>query len=680
VYDNAPVKFKLAAEVRKELDLTLLDECRMAVQKASDRDADLLRWFDMVHGVASTTGKQPWIGSCMIEDGLIAEQAVQIEAPMKAMLSRPLAQIEAMTPDGKEKAEKTELWLNHVLKKEKYAPTYGGFISNGVRYPTAVLYCGWQTKMRQERSVMYWDGESTDELTGEKLLLPEPLDPEVEYEEIPVINMVPENGTGAEYRVVNLDDFYPFPADTPSMKKALAVYERVSLSESELLDGIDEAGYDKDAVMRILKFGAGSDIELDNEVKERRDSWNGVQENGSGRNESGYFECFIRYGKLPKLWKDDKPQLPKEYWRDMFYAVICPAAGIVFHLEITKLPRYPYFDGWMMQEPGSFYGNCLCTMLENDQAELTHFRRSMANEMDLEIHTPTIMYGGAWELNKSYKRYPGAVIKAENQGDIAMLEQKPSAMWGVPLYQMTLQRAQAKAQAQGIGELGVKVRKQVEVQNVVGEADQKTSMFQTNLFRPCAEIFEFRVWLELTYNPNFSLTLAGQPKVSQPPQLPQGMPMLPGTHPLPQSAPQVETTVEITAEDLQGEFEFNVAGTDQNSSQEARIQRDQATGAILQRYEQVYMGVTSGQIPPQIGGWEWHFARTALMNIGERTPETLIGDAPPQPPMLDPMTGLPMQPGMTGGQPGGMPQTGGVQSLGQLSKNGISPHNPVPSQ
>lgn len=639
-YDS-PLKLKLDKSVREKCERYILDSVRQAVAGSSIRDEDLLRWRDNLHGIPSSYGEAAWPNACRIEDGLIQEQRAQMVAQVMAAANRyPLVTVDGIDDVSRENAAHLETYLSQSMKRSGFPDAFYGYADEATCYPAGVLYVGWKENIEKKREVRYWDGASYDEEGNEVLLMPQERDAEMEYETVPVLTVSPEAGTH-EFRAIPLIDFYMYPPDTPSLAQSLACMERRYYTDNELINGIQEYAFDEEKVFDTIRRGAkGYGSETDNEGRERRGDLYGTE---AGEGLAAPFECFVWYGYLPKLWEGERSELPRYLWNDLFCAVVCPSCNVVFKLDFAPdTDEYPFLMGSIHPESNSPYGMGVCLLLETEQEEATHYRRLAANCADLVAAPVTIMADSAWELNKAHSIYPGAILREETPGSIRPYEM-PAAptVIATQMLDYTLQRAQRKTAAQGYGQVNPKQPLVAEMEGVMAATDAKFNFYQANVFAILPAVAKRMVKLTLQYAPDFSVQLQGEGE-----------------------------EVTLTAEQLAGKYEYNVAQLDQNASEAAKVQRDIAIAQLQDGFFK-FLIETIGTPLAAFLEHKWRQTRDALSHLSVRKPEDYIGPKPPpggipppMPPPVDPMALMSqMIPGMGGG--------GGGKQNGAAGGNGV---------
>lgn len=614
------LKLNLSEDYLSKCHIYLIQAAYQAQLAVSDRDRDLAFYDDLLEMRGSRVMRGPWKGSCQLEDPLIREQHTQLHSKLSPPLQRDLlVQVDAEDPADDDSAKKVESWLEFAWKEEGFPDTYDQFISNGLRDPAAILYTGWQQEYKQERGVAYWDGRTTDDFGNKFLVPPEGRDEGTEYQEIPTIKEQVESQK-AVYEVLDLADVYIYPPKQQNIDKAQGVFVRRLLSECELLDGIEEYGYDKDAVMDLIKMGPtfafdgignvntnnGSGYDTDNRnasnrsytdtlggnsKSERLDRIEGINNTSITNREDGLYECREYWGYLPKLRDGEGEALLPDYlFRDRVRSMFCPVHNINFLLDFAPDQECPFFHTSMIPKPGRFLGTGLVQFLQTGGLAATFLLRYTLDNAELQMTQAFVMPLQDAADNKEFRLYPGAKFIESMPNAIRSLVMPQTAEGGLGMLQFILGRFKSLVAAEGIGEMQSKVRRNPEMQNILQTADAKYGLYGYFLYRPLALIAARRVALELKHNPDFATTIntAGG-------------------------------KITITADDLRKKFRFSAIQISADENPETRAGRNAQMIALQQTYFQAV------QVFPQWAVELWHGARQALLGMDARNPAAWIG-------------------------------------------------------
>lgn len=619
---HGPLELDLSKDYREQCDRYLADASDDAEQAVSERDRDLAFIDDMLEMRGAVKMRGPWRDSCQLEDPLVREQHTQLNAKLAPPLQRDLlVQIDSVDPKDAESAKKTESWLEFQWNEEHFPHTYGEFVYNGLKDPVAVLSVSWQQEYKQERGVEYWDGVSTDDFGRPHRVPADGRDEGVHYEEVPTLQEAVESQK-AIYEVHDVADVYIHPPNQQVLEKAQGIFIRRMYSECELLDGIEEYGYDKKSVMELIRMGPTMvdgatgvtnrnsvilldtndyiermGIDTDDRVtpnmskRDRQDRIEGID--STVRNiEDGLYECREYWGYLPKLRDSEgNSLLPEHLYRDRVRALFCPSYNIVFLLDFAPDQELPFFHASMIPKPGRFLGTGMVQLMQAGGLAATYLTRWMLDCMQMKMTPAHVMPEQDYLDNGAFSLYPGAKFTESQVGAIRPLGVGGEPQLGLEGLEYILHRFQSLSSAEGIGELGNKVRRNPEMQNVLQTADAKYGLYGYNLFTPLAAIAARRIALELKYNPNFESTIMTK-----------------------------NGEVTVTADDLRKKFRFSAIQISSDSNPETRAGRTQQKLSI----QATYFGGTK-----QYPEWAleiWHGARQALLDMDERNPASWIGE------------------------------------------------------
>lgn len=651
-------QLKLSARYREQMETILLSNVEDAIAASSTRDDDLADSDDLLEGREIGGLPMPWDGACDLMDVLPREQHTTLLANLMFGLYREkLAMVAATDAAQKDGAAKTETFIADRWAVEGYAEAYAMKLSNMLRDKAGVLYGGYCERKQTKRVHRYaeFDTEAEwfrywNEETGapDDLIEPEDRAEGKSYAMLPAT--IEERHQGAEYRAVDLGDFYLFPANARSIEAATLTLERMLLSVDDLIEGITRYGYDKAAVEEMIRLGpthlsaAQNFREVTNngsETKSEREDAIGGVTGATQHSENGVYECFLGFGRLPKIFDaEGQSLLPKDLWAQECTFMICPGNSIVFRVDASPYPWKPYTMQSLYPKNGRAYGSGMMDVLAPLAREATYWTRQTFNSIEQEMMPERVMTDEAWERNRNRELWPGKVWREQQPGQIRFLDKGSNSLMGMQPLADVRNRANTLFAAQGAGELQTKVRKNAEIMDTMQKADAKAQLYTFWAFRDIAEDARRRVEMELIFNPDY----AGQVNTS-------------------------DGEVQITANDLRGSYRYTVAQVDADSSPQAQQQK-KATMLTIQ-------GAFFANLLkfPMFTEQIWNGARQALLDF-DREPEKLIGTLEEakkfaQSAMAPAPTpgGLPLP--STGGLPGGM--SGGLPGM-----NGGMPLPPIP--
>lgn len=646
-------ELKLSEDVRDRVDRILVRRNQDAVAGASQRDDDLALFDDQLYGRMVPTN-QPWPGSAILNDPLTMEAFLQLVALFMEALSREVPwTVEAVNSADADKATLQEEFLTDIFARDNLVDIAYGISYNAAgRDDTAILYVGWQQRIRPVRTKMYRDVDQDED--DDTLLHPDERNPDALYDEVMTQTDEVEH-EGCEYRVVPLSDFYLYDPTAKTIAGAQGCCERMFLTEDQLLDGVEDNGWDEDKVMELIKAGPTTSLSMNNDYRDRQNTYDGITSNVSEPSD-GLYEVFLWFGRLPKLRDSDGvSDLPEMYHSEDAMAMICPDRNIVFHLTLSPYKDRPYIPFSMLPKADRFLGTGGCRLLAPLQDEANALLQTLLDSINIKM-VPAFKTSLDWLANYGdrFQFGPGANIPVENDNDFVPIEAGGDVGLGLEVQGEIVNRGKGMVAAQGYGELQHKVRKNGEMQNVLQAADSKFSFFLSNLVRGWKEL-GCRI-LSLyqqfaTEGSEWSFSRHGEAKT-------------------------------ISTEDLRGQFRVSATATANTATPEMRLAIQQHKIQAAVQYYQLIQ-----QVPPQFAPLVWNAFRKLFLDLGERNPEEYIGPEPvPQaqgalnvPAIVQALVaqGMPEQQALAIVQ-----QQNGVQNpqMGGQVPQGVPPGLPVPAQ
>ncbi len=196
-------------------------------------------------------GDTRWRGACILNDPASREADLELLALLtQAQRKDPKWQVIANNPDDDENATLQEMWLTNKSAEYKLNEHLYNVDYNALRDPCGIMYVGWRQTVKNVRKRMYRDSEFPDL----PLVEGHQREEDREYEEAIVQHPQVEH-QGCEFRTPDLADVYLYPADAQDIKTAIGIGERMLLTEDQLLDGIEDYGYDEEAVEELIRMG-----------------------------------------------------------------------------------------------------------------------------------------------------------------------------------------------------------------------------------------------------------------------------------------------------------------------------------------------------------------------------------------------------------------------------------------
>lgn len=621
---------RLDPETRAAVSESLLRACALARDDASERDDELLDFDDQSNArpLAGDMNRQK--GLSTLVDPITQELLTTNTAQMaQATRSDKWVMVKSADPQREAAARVQEYWLSAKSAQYGLAGHFMDLAYNAGRDPAAILFTGWKQKIEEKPKRMF--RRYDDGLDYE---LP-PSESSADYE---VVRRLETSVTdeGFDFRVVDLADFYLYPASSPTIDRAQLVFERQLLTEDELLAGIDAYGWDRREVFALIKNGPVT-AEGDT-YRQNRDDWDGTLNSAPL-----YYECFLAFGKMPLL-RDSEGDLlvPEETIGRELMAMLCPNAGSVFYLNYSPLPFRPYLSFNLLRIPNRFLGHSICSLTWQLQAEMTANLRFALDSMNYQV-SPVLKVSERWmQRYTQFRVYPGAQLPwAESKDEIEPLLFPPTNQYAFQAQQYLEGRAKSLVSAQGYGDLSPKVRKAAEIQNVMAAVQTKFALFVQTFQQSFPELARRMIVLWSWFKFGESDTFAAGPEVMQ-----------------------------ITGEDLEGQFIYLPTGSSQAATPEQRAAIAEKRLALVRSSPLYQMKLAAGDM-----GIEYRLLTDTLSAYDTPNPEALIGPPPPPPQPMG--LGLPGMPGMGGpamngglpmaamnGAPGGAAQQGGIPHAG----------------
>lgn len=618
---ETPYKLELDEETREQLEIALCVRVTEAVTAAADRNSQLRIWRDQLEGFGVTAQNQQWANACDLTDPLSMEAFLTISSQLVGAMHRdPKVAVEAFSKDDEDSARVLESWLSMVGAQSQVDGRIYDLAYNACVDPAVVGYVGWSQKTRTKREVGYKgkDGRVVSEEARE--------DTE-EYEEVPVGEEVIEESY--DIRAVDLCDFYLFPATVESVDDATAVMERMYLTAEALWDGVRDFGYNKEAVEELTAMGPSGSVSDDRQAMADID---GLQEE---QGPSGIYEVYTCYTRLPRQLPGGQEDMPEHLLQDDFLVVCVPDRQIVLKIAFSPFLERPYFVGGIMPKPRRVQGHGLMGVLEGLQSEANATIQQAIDSTNIIMSPAVLAHESDQESLGKATFGPGAVIYVKDPSAILPwpINTNPTRD-GLTWLGDIRARAKAIVSAEGQGQLQNKVRKAAEVQAVETASSAKFGMYLSNFQRTVvSELFRRIISLKLQFG---DVDEDGEDFVDA-----------------------AGHSHKLTARALRGKYSIVATGTSLTHSPEARVQVNTQKAAI----QTGYVGAMVQGMPPKFLKLLWHGAREQLFDLGDRNPESWIGEEPEDPPPDAPVAA---PGGPQGGQPG---QNGTGQSPQQQSQS-----------
>lgn len=601
------MRLELPADLRERLDALLWARVENAVSSCAERDETLRDLVLQNEGEEAMPRKGPWRNSCDLTDTVSREMHTTLLAALRQSLRYPYYLVEPATPSAREGARRFEDWFNVKLRYWRFDRAMYDVMYTMLESLYAPFVIEWGATQQRVFTEM-----KRDPLTGE--LVPEMVaDETIGYEE-QLVRSDELFDAGLRFRVPLPWNVYTYPASAASFRVsddfgALGVIERMYLTSEDLWRGVDDLGFDEEAVRDLLRRGPSHRDDGESERTERL-----------GIDSGGYYECYQYWGRLPhpqELGDEMESSRTLQSLQGADFVWLFGPDGQALRRSHAICPVRPYVSFTAFRVPNSLLGHGIVSLLRPIQEEMTAMLRMAIDGTNLKMAAPFMVPESAFaQVQKGLDFSPGGIIPVPDQ--VGVLQQVPVDVSGPQLglewVQYLYGRASQVAAAQGANSmLGGKVRKNAEVEFTGQMMQTKFDLVVTNLQRG----LEDAVYIMLAYLLKFG-----------------------------RESEQVIANgevVEIDAEDIADEYRIVPQVSSENINSQSRIERITALTQGLRASPYWQMRITQGDL----SGEHKLMVRFAEA-MGEREPQEIVGPEP--------------QPAGTGGQTvGGMqPQEGGM--------------------
>lgn len=535
----------LPRNIAREVHMEIMRRAEAAVAADEERDALINDLSDQLAGVPRPTDTSK-LGNaaCTLEDPLTAEHFYDVLANVIPGWERAkLCMVDAENPDDSAEARVVEDWLNRKaaaagIRDALYRMFY--YANSGLFGVTRLV----------------WKDEAVRRLGEDRIVY-----------------------SGIRFVVPHPTDFHLYPSGSTSPENALACVERLRLTREELLDGIEDMGYDEEAVMQCIRQPAAYDPE-----DER-------QQDGADDADDRRYTCYYVIGRVPLLTDADGGlKTPKEVRERDWEWLVCPDRNVVLMCREYRYSVRPWVIANAIIDPDSYEGNSTVRLLTPLQDQATGLLRAYMNSVNIAAVPAMVMRERLARRFGHQKVFPGAHILVEHELD----EMKPLVwdMRGLAAMEVAWSniatRAAGLASAQGRPTMGAdKVRKATEVAAMEQQVSAKFDLIFTCVRTAIENIFKTMLVMYAT------------------------------------EADAVGDT-DVPADTLWKPWRFTATATTETANPRLRAEQTARKNAIQNEY------LTSViQLPPEYHALKWHAAMSMLMDEGERQPELWLGPQPP---------------------------------------------------
>jgi len=617
-------------ELREEMERALLAQIKSAMAGVTDRDANFAAYADAVEGLSDTTSPSHWPGSCNLSYPLTYDAVKTTLDNLTANFKRePLVTVDPVHSEDEDEAEGEERYLEAKAQEFDVRERLGEVADYACTFGTGIMYAGWKSSESKLRSF-----RSLDPQTGEEVYEEDEQD-EVEYVQSPQEEYVHEQGL--DLRAVHPADFFLYPADARCLSgqgAARGCGERLMLTADELLTGIDDFGYDEDAVYDLLSrggFGAGSGL------RRQGDSQVGVEAEDA---KDGFFECVVWFSKPPLVWRngddgENEMWTPREILHDDLMLVCCPERDIVLRMDFSPYAERCYIPFYINKPAGKFYGRSIPQILEGLQKEADAEFQSFVDSVNLIANPAFKQKQSSANLNPNFQFFPGAKwLFQSDPNEIMPFDMPPIRQEPLSIVNLLDGKAKQITSGDSNGALHNKVRKAAEIQAVEQAKFQKFSATADAFSPSVVKLFQVIAALCASHMED-----EGEDFVDS-----------------------FDHKGKITKASLKKKFLYRGTMSDPGATPEDRLQICELAAGIAEKYLQAEMGLAAA---PDKLKRVWHGSRQTLVAAGVHNPQAYIGPEPQIPEGFQPgqqgiangqqpgqqqaqLAGVPNQPAMAG--------------------------------
>lgn len=420
---TSDVNLRLKPDLRTRMDKEVIRRVRSAQAGCKDRDKTLAYYASMVNGTSQPfSGNQPLQNTnsySYIVDPMTEDQITGMKAWMSQAIadSAPHCIITAVHPDDVEIAANIEAAYSAKLDQWRIDTIFLDVIHNVVCYPFAPLRIDWEQRVVRQREMTPYDPFTGLRIDPQQKALEEqqaqeqpPLPGEDVGEVEPVEKPTVETKVvwdGPAIMAIAPDHFYLYPSECQSVDDAQQIVEMIFLTQEDLYLGIKKFGYDKKAVMELLRQGPNYYTGSEDDSRRVKNEEDGIAET-TGRD--GYYQCAVVVGRMPLLWDGDEVATPEEYLEEDFVWLCCPGPDIVFKFGSAAYPFRTYDVAHMDKYPNRLMGQCVTSKLQVIQEEMTAFCRTMMNTAEFTAQPVTLRHISQRNDNAGGEIFPGADI------------------------------------------------------------------------------------------------------------------------------------------------------------------------------------------------------------------------------------------------------------------------------
>lgn len=583
---------EFTAAVRGEICAEVMERAQDAVGALRQRDSDFTTWDMQAERDPWWSGVQPrWQGGSFLEDPMTDEHLFETEGSICYIQRQSEWYQVSETKSGEaQEAADLEAFLNDLVVETKLNTKYlYDLVCMSGRHSYGVLHVGWEQKYEKQYTPM-WRHKRSDRLV-------EWNDPEValhpeDYKETEQINETVLND-GIVLRVPYTGDIYLDNPGAQSFQGAARVIERFMYTEDDLINGIEDYGFDEKRVKEIL--AADRSIVSDCFWTQYNDR-DGVD---AGK---GIYEVWMVTGTPPARVGESERELMADKRRRDYQWMLCPGMDICFKFSKSQYNRRGYVKYPFRGVPNRMVGHSVCNMLGALQRESSFSLRFGIDFRDLYMSSPMIMPDELYQAWDNFKSFPGAAFPIPREFTAAQIQPLPYNPAGFTAsqagHQMTLSRAGQYFSSDVRGPAEVANRSATEASQMASGADEKLDLLLMNFHMGVEDTAD----VILSHYAQFRGDEGDTRMIGQ-------------------------REVKISPEMLRKKFRISASGTSENASPHVKLSRAMALANFARQDPILQQKFVSGD---KTGAY--FVASHVYRALGIRNPQAIIGREPIAPP------------------------------------------------
>lgn len=555
----------------------------------SERNQILRDYQDQADGMGQPfSANQPWDNSSLIVDPLTEDQITGMKAYLSQAVAsgEPRCLITAVRVEDQEYAANLESAFSAKCEQWQVERMLIDLIHYVAAYPYAPLRVDWEqklTKVRQMEEIdpatgTIIDAENAQAFEGVETETKPTVEPKVLVDAPKIIAIAP-------------DHFYLFPPTCQNIDDAQLVIEKIYLTREDLYLGIDDYGYDKEAVMTLLAGGPTASLSIE-DSRSTRNERDGLEDAG----QDGYYVCAIVVGRMPLLMEGEEVTTPKRFLREDFVWLCCPTRQVTFKFGPAAYPFRTYDVANMDRYPNRMMGQCVTSKLQVIQEEMTAVARSAMNVAEF-VAQPVILRNTVNRNDQDGQEvFPGATLWYTGAFAPTALQWDQSGVQTL-MEQVEFWDQRGKelvGSGQGIEQPTQHDTTATEVSQVGASGIMRRDLFLTTFLNTLDRVYMLiaMMWFSAMSDDGETVITPSGP-------------------------------VELSKEGIADRFIFKANANRQAGNPQIRLQQDQ----FKQQVQLQYFG-SLGTFPPQFWGELYHGARVLLQSVNVRGVEGWIGKDP----------------------------------------------------